>query len=206
MFDSELIELLLTGSRERRRMIARKAIEAAECLGCLRWVDPRDLRAIGFRAREVDRLLGAFEMGRRGLVPQREQLTVHEPRDAYRCVAPYLLGAERERFVVVVLDIRNRPLRVVRVAEGSVDACPVDPREIFVHAVRARGSAVLVAHNHPSGDPTPSAQDVALTDRLRKAGEVLSLPLVDHIIVGTEDSFISLAEAGLLVHKASGWR
>jgi DNA repair protein RadC len=85
------------------------------------------------------------------------------------------------------------------VAEGAVDLCPVDPREVFGAALRERGSAVVIAHNHPSGDPEPSPEDIALTKRLAQAGAVLGVPVLDHIIVGSANGlFVSLAERGFL--------
>jgi len=117
-------------------------------------------------------------------------------------VARELAGSERECFVVVVLDIKNRPRHVSTVFVGSVDACPVDPREVFTPALRERGSAILVAHNHPSGDPTPSPEDLILTERLVEAGATLGIPVLDHIVVGRRKDggprFVSMAERGLL--------
>jgi len=92
-------------------------------------------------------------------------------------------------------------MSVTVVAEGSSDTCPVDPREVFRTAVAEGASSVLVAHNHPSGDPTPSADDLVLTERLICAGEVLGLPVIDHLVVGggerQGEAYISLVESGL---------
>ena len=127
---------------------------------------------------------------------------VREPGDAYRCVARHFNGMERESFVVVVLDVKNRPRHVATVAQGSVDICLVDPREVFAVAIRERGTAVLVAHNHPSGDPEPSGEDLLLTERLAEGGVILGIPVLDHIIVGRKtaqnNGYVSLAERGLM--------
>jgi DNA repair protein RadC len=87
-----------------------------------------------------------------------------------------------ERFFVILLDARGRAIGRHEVARGTLTACLVHPREVFGPAIRARAASVIVAHNHPSGDPTPSAEDVALTERLASAGDLLGIPLVDHVI------------------------
>ncbi|HSI04174.1 MAG: RadC family protein [Myxococcota bacterium] len=163
-----------------------------------------ELEAAGFTRVAATRVRGAFELARRSRLGKAPPAAMSSPEDAYACVAPLLDDPAHEHFVVVVLDVRNRPRRVVRVAMGSVDRCAVDPREVFAPAIREHGSAVLVAHNHPSGDPTPSFEDIALTQRLARAGEVLGLPILDHIIVGSgpfvrqSKHFVSLAELGIL--------
>ncbi len=163
-----------------------------------------ELEAAGFSMAAARRVLGAFELGRRARTNKTPPPAMASPEDAYACVAPLLDDAAHEHFVVVVLDVRNRPRHVVRVAMGSVDRCAVDPREVFAPAIREHGSAVVVAHNHPSGDPTPSFEDIALTQRLARAGELLGLPVLDHIIVGSgpfvrqSKQYVSLAEMGIL--------
>jgi DNA repair protein RadC len=163
-----------------------------------------ELETVGFTSVAATRVLGAFELARRSRLVRAAPAAMASPEDAHACVAPLLDDPAQEHFVVVVLDVRNRPRRIVRVAMGSVDRCAVDPREVFAPAIREHGSAVLVAHNHPSGDPTPSFEDIALTRRLARAGEMLGLPVLDHIIVGSgpfvrqSKRFVSLAELGML--------
>ncbi len=149
-------------------------------------------------------LLATFEVGRRsrrgGPLPQ----TLHAPEDAYELLLPYVEDSEREKFLVVVLDVRNRPRHVAQVAQGSVDHCIVDPRDVFAPAIREHGTAVLIAHNHPSGDPTPSQEDVELTQRLVHAGEIIGMPVLDHMIIATGPlvaarKFVSLAEVGVML-------
>ena len=161
------------------------------------------LCACGLGPEEATRLGACLELGRRASIPPSDGRAVHQPRDAFDCVAAQFAGEERERFVVVVLDVKNRPRHLRVISEGAIDVCPVDPREVFAVALRERGSAILVAHNHPSGDATPSTEDVALTERLAAAGTLLGIPLLDHIIVGrltdaAEPRFTSLAEQGVI--------
>jgi DNA repair protein RadC len=164
-----------------------------------------ELEALGLSRKGAQRLRASFELARRSRVAQPLPATVRVPEDAYACLAPLIDDAEREHFAIIVLDVRNRPRRVARVAQGSVDRCHVDPRDVFAPAIREHGTAVVVAHNHPSGDPTPSPEDIALTRRLVQAGALLGLPVLDHLIIASgpyvreNRPFVSLAEAGVMV-------
>lgn len=122
---------------------------------------------------------------------------VREPKDAASIAAALLEGEDQEVFLAFVLDIKNRVLGFAEVARGSVDSCPVDVRQVFRTAVMLGASAVLVVHNHPSGDPTPSPEDIQLTSRLVDAGKILGVPVLDHVIV-SGDQVVSLAVRGLL--------
>lgn len=97
---------------------------------------------------------------------------------------PLLQDDKRESFYSILLDGRNRVMAKVRVSEGSLGASIVHPREAFRPAVREAAAAVIFVHNHPSGDPTPSAEDRRITERLRRAGEVMGIPVLDHVVVG----------------------
>ena len=202
--DAELLLLLLSGPLARRRRIAAQILDggsgATALLALTR--EPADLDCRGLAPAERDRLIAALELGRRAAVPAVPRTPIREPAEAYACVAAEVADAATERFIVVVLDVHNRPRHIAPIAIGSVDACPVDPREVFVHAVGRRGSGIIVAHNHPSGDPTPSTEDIALTQRLVRAGSLLGVPLLDHIIVGAAGRFTSLAEAGIVEQAA----
>lgn len=122
---------------------------------------------------------------------------VREPRDAASIAAALLDGEEQEVFLAFPLDVKNRVLGYVEVARGSVDSVGVDPRTVFRTAVLLGASAVIVVHNHPSGDPTPSAEDIALTGRLVDAGKILGIPVLDHVIVAGERT-LSFAEKSML--------
>lgn len=210
--DEELLWMLLSGTAARRRRVVAQMMDAvgdrmedgAKGAGGLRALvrEPSGFDSYGLAPAERDRLIAAFELGRRVIAPAVPRAPVREPAQAYACVAAELADAATERFIVVVLDVHNRPRYIAPVAIGCVDACPVDPREVFVHAVSRRGSGIIVAHNHPSGDPTPSTDDIALTQRLSRAGDLLGVPLLDHIIVGSGGRFTSLAEEGIVGRAA----
>ena len=109
-------------------------------------------------------------------------------------------AAQKEIFFAVYLDGRNRVVREERVSEGTLNAAIVHPREVLGPALRMCAASLVVVHNHPSGDPAPSAEDFAVTRRLAEAGEIVGIPLLDHLIVG-EERYCSFLERGLLDRK-----
>ncbi|MDO9079543.1 MAG: DNA repair protein RadC, partial [Desulfuromonadales bacterium] len=108
-----------------------------------------------------------------------------------------LRDLKKERFIAILLDNKNRLIRDVQISEGSLTASIVHPREVFVPVVRESAAAVLFVHNHPSGDPEPSREDLDITTRLRQAGELMGVRVLDHIIIGS-NRYVSLADRGLL--------
>ena len=153
-------------------------------------------------------LAAAFELVRRGYEIDGEdirKIKIAKPEDAYRifCKAA-LTGEEQEGFFVLPLDTKNHPLCTVplRVTYGLVDQAPAHPREVFKAAIRWGAQSVIVAHNHPSGDPTPGKDDILLTERLVEAGRLIGIPVVDHLILGVSASaggrgFCSLKKMGV---------
>ena len=120
--------------------------------------------------------------------------SMRSPADVARFVRALVGTDAREHFVVVMLDGRHRPVAYQVVSVGTATASLVHPREVFQPAVGVGAVAVLVAHNHPSGDPTPSAEDREVTDRLLRAGQLIGIPLLDHVVVA-EGGYVSLREA-----------
>ena len=117
---------------------------------------------------------------------------------AARVLHQYLDGADREHFVVLLLDTQNQIIGIHTVTVGTLDASLVHPREVFKPAILANASSVLLAHNHPSGDPTPSAEDRSITRQLRSAGELIGIDVLDHVVVGDGSRYVSFSEAGLM--------
>ena len=97
---------------------------------------------------------------------------------------------------MLLLDGKNRPIKLVRVSEGTLTASLVHPREVFVPVIEETAAAIILVHNHPSGDPTPSAEDVAITRRLRQVGELMGVEVLDHVVIG-EGRYVSFADEGL---------
>ena len=117
--------------------------------------------------------------------------------DVYRHYRPCLGPLRKERFLALLLDARNRVLKEICISEGSLTASIVHPREVFAPVVRESAAAVLLVHNHPSGDPTPSPEDRELTRRLAEAGRIMGVKVLDHVVIGRE-VYVSLAAEGLI--------
>lgn len=157
------------------------------------------MRVKGVGPAGAARLLASLELGRRAASwPASQRPVVSTAEEVVALVAPQLRGLDREHFWALVLNTRNQLLRTVEVSVGSLNASIVHPRELFKEAVRASAASVVVVHNHPSGDPSPSGADLQLTRRLAKAGEVLGIELLDHVVVGDGGAFASLREMGVL--------
>jgi DNA repair protein RadC len=140
----------------------------------------------------------ALELGRRMTGEAREAgQPLRGPRDVAAAYAPRLQDAPVEEFHVAILDAQHRLERDVLVTRGLLNSSLVHPREVFREAIAERAAAVILVHNHPSGDPTPSAEDRAVTEQLVAAGRLLDIPVHDHVIVG-RGRYVSFAEAGLL--------
>ena len=142
-------------------------------------------------------LLAAFELGRRLLTMQPEERpAVRSPQDVANLLMPEMLGFEQEHLRVVLLDTKHRITAIREVYVGSLNASPIRVGELFREAVRQGSAAIIVVHNHPSGDPAPSPDDIQVTRDAYRAGELLDIELLDHIIIGHQ-RFISLKERGL---------
>jgi DNA repair protein RadC len=115
--------------------------------------------------------------------------------EVYRHCGTGLAALRKEQFHVILLDGKNRPIKQVRISEGSLTASLVHPREVFVPVIEASAAAIILVHNHPSGDPTPSAEDIALTERLRRAGELMGVQVLDHVVIG-HGRYVSFADEG----------
>ena len=195
--DAELLALVLDGGLGGAvaRMRAARLLEWAGGVGRLERVDRSSSFLVGRGAlRRIVAVRAAVELGRRACA---EPLRVAEPiRDAasvFAHVRGRLPQLDREVFLALLLDGRNRLRTEVCVSEGTLTTALVHPREVFAPAIRDRAAALILVHNHPSGDPTPSSEDVALTDRLRQVGEVVGIRVLDHVVVG-HGRYVSLAE------------
>lgn len=145
------------------------------------------------------RLLGCLELSRRASIRATEPHPyVTRAEDVVRLCASQFRGADREHFWALALNTRNQLIRIVEVSVGSLNASIVHPRELFKEAVRLSAASVVAVHNHPSGDPTPSGADIQLTRRLVKAGDVLGIEVLDHVIIGESGDHASLKELGLM--------
>ncbi|MBB6674239.1 RadC family protein [Cohnella nanjingensis] len=198
---AELLAILLrTGSR------AESAVHLAQRIlnenGGLRWLAGRSwdelihIRGIG-PAKAIE-LQAAVELGRRvarSRLPEMPRIS--RPQDAADLLMEELRHLREEHFVVLFLNTKNQVVGRETLSIGSLNASVVHPREVFRAAIRRSSASILCAHNHPSGDPTPSPEDLQLTRRLSEAGELIGIELLDHLVIG-DNRYVSLKELGSL--------
>jgi DNA repair protein RadC len=155
-------------------------------------------RIKGVGQAKAAQLVAAIELGRRiAVCVPDERPVVKSPADAANLLMYQLAAREQEYLYVVLLDTRNRVIgQPIEVYHGSLNTSLIRVGEVFRHAVKANAAAVIVAHNHPSGDPSPSPEDVAVTRALVEAGKLLDIEVLDHLVIG-QHRFVSLKERGL---------
>ncbi|MFO8059169.1 MAG: DNA repair protein RadC [Bacillota bacterium] len=152
-----------------------------------------DISGIG-RAK-ASAIVAAVELGRRVAAEMPRSSEVNGPQDVARILVEDMRYLDRECFKIVLLNTRNRVLGIEVVSVGGLDSSVVHPREIFKVCVRRSAAAVILAHNHPSGDPTPSREDIEVTERIVSAGTLMGIDVLDHLIIG-DDCYVSLREQG----------
>lgn len=203
--DVELVSILLgTGSHALPVVqVASKLLESSGGLHGLARLGLAELETqTGIGTTKASRLHAAFELGAR---THSRPLDVRRPlsssRDVDAALRARFAHEDREHFLALALDARNHPLEQLTVGIGGSIACAITPGDVFRPLLRAAAVSVIFVHNHPSGDPAPSEADAAITERLCRAGELLGVTVLDHVILGHEGYF-SFADAGLLASGA----
>lgn len=198
--NAELVAILLnTGTKEEPvTMLAQRIIAES---GSLRGLMRRDLDSLltvrGLGPAKAIKLLASIELGKRiAQITPEERAQIRGPEDLAILFQPMMVALEHEELRVAVLDTKHRLARVVTVYQGSVNSAQVRVAEVFREAVRANSPAIAIAHNHPSGDPTPSSADITLTAELARAAALLDIDLIDHLIIG-DGRWVSLRRLGL---------
>jgi DNA repair protein RadC len=197
--DNELLALVLGGGVRGRTALdlANRLLEHAGGLSGFTRSGAGALRHVaGIGRARAAQVIAAVELGRRTLVRDLEE----RPRlSTPRQVAAYLLpeygACAVEQFGIVMLDTKHRVIRIKLVSSGSLDSTVVHPREVFREATVAAAAAIILFHNHPSGDATPSPDDIALTARMLSAGEIMGIDVVDHVILA-DQTYYSMLESG----------
>lgn len=163
---------------------------------------PREFEAVtGIGPAVAARVTAALELGRRmAREGPEERGRIRGARDVYDRCAPGLRDLKREEFRVLLVNTQHAVTRELVVTVGTLDSSVVHPREVFRSAVLESAAAIILVHNHPSGDPTPSPEDKAVTTQLVEAGRTLGIPVLDHVVIG-DGCYISFVEAGLLVRN-----
>ena len=199
--DNELLALVLgSGSRYADALeLANRLLAYADGVHGLTRVGPGDLRHVaGIGRARAAQVTAALELGRRTLVRRhadRPRLTM--PRQVAEYLLPQYGALPVEHFGIAMFDTKHRLLRVKVLSVGSLDTTIVHPREVFREAASAFAASIILFHNHPSGDPTPSPDDFELTTRMSSAGEVMGIPVVDHVVLA-DQRYFSMMEAGRL--------
>jgi DNA repair protein RadC len=198
--DAELLAILLRAGvpGENAVQVGQRVLECCGGLGGLHrasFAEVCDQHGIG--PAKAAQIKAAIELGRRlsTLAPE-ERPCIHSPEDAARLLSYEMSALEQEELRLLVLDTRNRVLATEEVYKGSLNSSQVRIGELFRAAIRRNAAAIIVVHNHPSGDPTPSPEDVAITRALVQAGKLLDIGVLDHLVIAG-GRFVSLKERGL---------
>ncbi len=199
---SELLAILIGSGSEKHSAVRLGHEILASAHGSLRRLSSQPVAALtaidGVGTARAVAIHAALELGRRMAAEEREDgVPIRGPRDVHQIFAERLQDLPVEEFHVAVLDSQHRLERDITVTRGLLNSSLVHPREVFREAIAENAAAIILVHNHPSGDPTPSPDDRITTEQLVQAGRVLDIPVQDHIIIG-RGRYVSFAEAGLL--------
>lgn len=154
------------------------------------------IKGIGFaKAAQIE---ACFELGKRQeLEPELENLNIKDPQNVVKAIRASIRDKAKEHFKLILLNTRNKIIGISTISIGTLSANSVHPREVFKDAIMHNTASVVLAHNHPSGDPEPSKEDIAITKRLVESGKILGIEVLDHIVIG-KNSFCSFKEKGLI--------
>ena len=198
----ELLAILIGSGTEGKSALDVAAELVRRSDGSLRRLSttaPREMERIdGIGTAVSARVAAALELGRRlAAEGPAERTRIRGPRDVYDRCAPTMRDLAHEEFRVLLLNTQHAVTRELTVTRGVLDGSVVHPREVFKAAIAESAAALLLVHNHPSGDPVPSAEDRAVTAQLRAAGQVVGIPVLDHVVIG-DGRFVSFVEAGMM--------
>ncbi len=207
--DSELLAMLLRSGTQGHDVLTlsnRLISEAGSLAGLIQWreADFKKLKGIG-RIKALQ-LITVMEVARRVLAHAGNQSSpvIDNAEKAVEFFRPYTHGLLVEKFWILCLNRKNRLLKCIEITSGTANATLAHPREVFREAIKESASGILCAHNHPSGDPTPSSADIRMTRQLREASIAVDIPLVDHVIIGQPNTdpgglgYYSFRESGLI--------
>jgi DNA repair protein RadC len=203
--DAQLLAIILsTGDSSSRQSALDLAMHLVQTFAGLRGLGAASIAELcqtkGIGPAKATTIKAALELGKRlsGEPPQRK-FKVTAPQDLVNYFQPRLQHLRKEVFKAILLDTKHQILKDITVSEGSLSASLVHPREAFLPAIKESAAAVIFLHNHPSGDPMPSAEDKELTQRLAEVGRLVGISVLDHIIIGSGNpGYISFRDAGLL--------
>ena len=167
-----------------RAPVARVCLDTLGGLGGVVRATSVELQRCGVSPKLAERLVAAFSIAR-ACGAAEPRAVMGDPSAIDAAMRPKIAHLMQETFWMVALDVRNTMIDAVDVARGSLTSVEVHPREVFRAAIRVAAAGIVLVHNHPSGDPTPSADDIALTRRLKHDGDMIGIPVVDHVVIGS---------------------
>ncbi len=196
--DTELIAILLRTGMQGENVISlssRLLAQQGGLSGVARSTFTELCALKGLSEAKVCQLMAGLELGRRFMSRSPgERATITAPQDAANLVMGEMADLDQEHLKVLLLNTRNEVLSIHEIYVGNVNASVIRPAEVIRPAVRDNAPSIIVVHNHPSGDPTPSREDVSVTEDLVEAGKLLSVDVLDHVVIGSDGRFISMNE------------
>lgn len=199
--NSDLIAILL-GSGIKGRTALELAADLLYQTGGINHLSDRSINELllvkGIGTSKAARLVAAFEIGRRAVdFSPGDKVKFNSPDQVADYLRPRLSSLKQEVFLAVMLDVKSQVIKIEEISRGSLSRSIVHPREVFKAAVKASAAGIIVGHNHPSGNPNPSSEDIQVTKKLIEAGEIMGINLLDHVIIG-ENKYLSLREEGII--------
>lgn len=197
--DHELLAILLrTGTKEESVLqLAHRLLQHFEGLRLLKDASIEEITSIkGIGTTKAIQILAAIELGRRiHRLGYNDRYVIRSPEDGAKYVMEDMRFLSQEHFIAIYLNTKNQVIHRKTIFIGSLNASIVHPREVFKEAIKRSAASIICAHNHPSGDPTPSREDIDVTKRLAECGRIIGIELLDHLIIG-DQKFVSLKEKG----------
>lgn len=199
--DKELLAILIgSGTRDHNAIeLAQKILEEDFLDNQLLFASVEELMQIkGIGISKSTRIVAGLELGKRlGMIDRYNQISYNNPETVAEYFYSHYQQSSTEEFVVLILDSKNKLIALETISVGTINSTIVHPREVFKGAIKRSANAIILVHNHPSGDPTPSDEDIRITKRLAEAGEIVGIKVLDHIVVG-KNRHISLRERNII--------
>jgi len=197
----ELLAILIgSGTKDKNALeISEQILNEDFCGKLLLYASVEELIKIkGIHIAKASRILSGLELGRRlGKIDKSEQISYNNPNSVAEYFYNHYQHSTTEEFVILILDSKNKLIAIDSISKGTINSTIVHPREVFKNAIKKSANSIILVHNHPSGDPTPSDEDISITKRLKTCGEIIGINVLDHIIVGA-NKHISLREKNII--------
>lgn len=198
--DEELLAIIIgTGSKgEDVFKLSRRILDDIGGIQGLLTCSAREFISIkGIKNAKAAKILAVCEIYKRLSKPKEKAMVIKKPSDIVNLIMADIFFKKQEVFIVITLDSKNKVICKKEIFKGSLNSSLVHPREVFKEALKDSAASIVICHNHPSGEPTPSKEDIDVTIRIKKCGEIMGIELLDHVIIG-DNKYISLKEKGYL--------